>query len=59
MTVQIFEEKENRLIEIEKRLELIARSEEISLSEVKKLRDEALGLAKELDTFLNEFLKSK
>ena len=59
MDVKEFEQKEKKLIDIEKRLETIARSENISLKEVKELRDEALNVAKELDAFLNEFLTSK
>ena len=59
MTVQEFEVKEQRLIEINKKLEAIERSEKISLVEVEKLRNEALKIAKEIDIFLDDFLKNR
>ncbi len=59
MTVQEFEVKEQRLIEINKKLEVIERSEKISLVEVEKLRNEALKIAKEIDIFLDDFLKNR
>lgn len=57
MTAQEYDNKEKKLEEIEKRLNEIVDTKEISMVEVLSLRDEARSIAQELNAFLSENFK--